>query len=341
MVSARFWIASVAGALLALAPTHEALASPQKESISYSAVFIPKFKADWYARLETGLTRAGNALKINVTQAFPSPAFADAQAHLIEDAINRRSNAVFVVPGDPASIAPALALALKKGLVTITHQSPHQESAEWDIEMIDAKSFGVLAAVEMVRALGASPAGSPEGKYAVFVGSYTAPDHNRWADAAIQFIRQKYPDLTLVGERFAVSEDLVLSRETALDLLAAYPGIKAFLVFGSQGGPGAAQAVREKDLVGKVAVIGTTGPDQASPYLKDGSMSASLVWDPAEAGYAMAYVARLVLDGKAMMIGPDMDIPGLGKPFSFSGNTITYNKPVVLTRDNVDTYSGF
>ncbi|HTP58127.1 MAG TPA: substrate-binding domain-containing protein, partial [Spirochaetia bacterium] len=102
-----------------------------------------------------------------------------------------------------------------------------------------------------------------------------------------------------------------------------------------------ALAVREKGLVGKVTVIGTTGPEQAAPYLKDGSLSASVVWDPAEAGSLMAYVARLVLDAKAGMITPDMDVPGLGKPFSVSGNTITYNRPVVLTGANVGTYAGF
>jgi simple sugar transport system substrate-binding protein len=342
MVGSRFAIITVVCAALAAGTTSHVFASAQKESIRYSAVSIPKFKAAWYDRLETGLTKAGSALKVDVTQVVPSPADVNSQAQCIEDAVNQGNNAVFVVPVDPASIESALARARSKKVVTITHQSPQQEDADFDVEMIDPKAFGQLAMDEMVKAMDASgPPNAPAGEYAVFVGSFTAPDHNAWADAAISLARQNYPGLKLVGERFAVSEDLGLSRQTALDLLAAYPGIKAFLAFGSQGGPGAAQAVREKGLVGKISVIGTTGPDQAAPYLRDGSLAASIVWDPAEAGYAMMYIARLVLDGKGSLIGPDLAIPGLGKPFSFAGNTLVYNRPIVLTRDNVDNYSGF
>ena len=202
--------------------------------------------------------------------------------------------------------------------------------------MVDAAQFGGRAMEEMAKAMG-----SPEGEYAVFVGSFTTPDHNRWADAAISLARQKFPELKLVGERFPVSEDQAMSRQTALDIMASYPEIKAFLVFGSQGGPGVAQAVREKELIGSITVVGTTGPTQASPYLKDGSLSASILWDPAEAGYAMVYLARLVLEGKRGMIGPELEIPALGKPLSFEGNTLIYNRPIVLTRENVDDFSGF
>ncbi len=342
MVGTRFGIVALVCAVLAAGAVSHAYAGAQKESITYTTVFVPKFRAAWYDRLEDGLTKAGAALKVTVTQRAPSPADINGQAQLVDDAVNQGNNAVFVVPADPVSISPALARGRAKKVVIITHQSPQQDDADYDVEMIDAKAFGELAMEEMVKAM-ETPGSEdvPEGEYAVFVGSFTAPDHNAWADAAISLARKRYPGLKLVGERFAVSEDIGLSRETALDLLAAYPGIKAFLSFGSQGGPGAAQAVREKRLVGKISVIGTTGPGQAAPYLKDGSLSASILWDPAEAGYAMMYVARLVLDGKRSLIGPDLSIPGLGKPFSFAGNTLTYNRPVVLTRDNVDTYGGF
>jgi len=117
--------------------------------------------------------------------------------------------------------------------------------------------------------------------------------------------------------------------------------VKAFLCFGSQGAPGAAQAIREKGLIGKIAVIGTTAPSQAAPYLKDGSFSTAILWDPAEAGYAMAYIAKTVLDGKKNSIGPEFEIPTLGKPLSVKGNTLIYDRPLLVTKANVDQFSGF
>jgi hypothetical protein len=41
------------------------------------------------------------------------------------------------------------------------------------------------------------------------------------------------------------------------------------------------------------------------------------------------------------MIGPNLDIPTLGKPYSIIGNTLIYDRHLVVTKDNVDQYSGF
>jgi len=183
--------------------------------------------------------------------------------------------------------------------------------------------------------------GSTSGDYVIFVGSLTVPAHNIWADAAVALAKKKYPGLRQIADRYPVSEDQNAARQATLDIITANPNLKAVLAFGSQGAPGAAQALREKGLIGKIAVIGTTSPSQAMQYLKDGSFSASILWDPAEAGYAMAYLAKLVLDGKKASIGPNLDIPTLGKPLSFSGNTLVYDRPLIVTKENVDKYADF
>ena len=55
----------------------------------------------------------------------------------------------------------------------------------------------------------------------------------------------------------------------------------------------------------------------------------------------MVYLAKLVLDGKKATIGQNLDIPTLGKPLTFKGNTLVYDRPMILTKDNVDNFSGF
>jgi simple sugar transport system substrate-binding protein len=297
---------------------------------------VPKLKATWFDRMEQGLLKAGTEYGITVSQQAPAAADEAQQVRLIEDAINQGNNAILVVPNDAKSIEPAFARAQKKKIVTITHESPDQVNADFDIEMIDNKAFGATAMEEMVKAMGAD-----KGEYVVFVGSLTVPAHNIWADAAIARGQDKYPGLKQVADRYPVSEDQNAARQAALDIITAHPKIKGFLCFGSQGAPGAAQAVREKGLIGKIVVIGTTSPSQAAQYLKDGSFSTSVLLDPAEAGYAMVYLAKLVLEGKKSTINASLDIPTLGKPLSFNGNTLVYDRPLILTKDNVDQFSGF
>ncbi len=313
-------------------------AGPQKEAGSrkYSMAFIPKVKAAWYERLQAGMNRAAAELDVTVRQKAPASVDEAEQTRLIDEAIREGNNAILSVPVDAKSIESALARAQAQKLTTITTGSPFQVNADYDIEMIDNKAFGQRSMDEMAKAMG-----SPAGEYAVYVGSFTEVAHNLRADAAIAEAREKYPGLKLVAERFPVSEDRDLARKVSLDVIASHPDVRAFLAFGSKGALGAADAVREKGLIGKIAVIGTVSPREASRCLRDGSLTTSILWDPAEAGYAMVYIARLVLDGRRGIIGPDLDIPTLGKPFSVRGNTLVYDRPIVVTRDNVDDYPGF
>ncbi len=328
-------LAAAAGALLGTAAAGSrfgaALAAEE-----YKMVSIPKLRAPWFNEFEKGLQKAGKDFGANVYQQAPESADEALQARLIADAINQGVNALLVVPNDAQSIVPVLGQAQAKGIVTLTHESPQQKNADVDIEMIDNKAFGEKSIDLLTKALG-----KPEGQYAIFVGSLTVPAHNIWADAALARAKQMYTDLKPIGDRYPVSEDQSAAHQTALDILTAHPDLKGFLCFGSQGAPGAAQAVGEKGLIGKVAVVGTTSPNQAAQYLKDGSMNASILWDPAEAAYAMVYMAKQMLDGKKAMIGPGLDIPTLGKPLAVKGNTLIYDRPLIVTKENLDKYNTF
>ncbi|NPV54345.1 MAG: substrate-binding domain-containing protein [Firmicutes bacterium] len=178
---------------------------------------------------------------------------------------------------------------------------------------------------------------SGESVFVIFVGSLIVPAHNIWADAGLKLAQKKYPNLVQVADRYPVSEDQNLARQTALEILTAHPDIKGFLCFGSQGAPGAAQAVREKGLQDKVAVIGTTSPKQAAQYLEDGSMDYSILWDPGEAGYVMTYLAKMVLDGKANKIVDGVEIPKIGKA-KVVGHNVLFDRPLIVTKDNAKDY---
>jgi len=328
-------LAGAAGALLGLSAAGSrmgrAFAAEQ-----YKMVAVPKLRAPWFNEFEKGLLKAGKDFGVNAYQQAPESADEALQVRLIGDAINQGINALLVVPNDAKSIVPVLGKARQQKIVTLTHESPQQKNADFDVEMIDNKAFGEKAMDILAKGMG-----TPEGEYAIFVGSLTVPAHNIWADAAIAQAKAHYPNLKPVGDRYPVSEDQSAAHQTALDILTAHPNLKGFLCFGSQGAPGSAQATGEKGLTGKVSVIGTTSPQQAAQYLKDGSMYASILWDPGEAAYAMVYIAKLILEGKRASINASLDIPTLGKPLSFTGNTLIYDRPLVVTKDNLDQYNTF
>ena len=302
----------------------------------YTMVAIPKLRSPWFNRFEVGIEKAGKDFGVDSFQQAPESADEALQVRLINDAVNQGINGLLVVPNDANSLVPAFKRAQAQGIPVITHESPQQPDADFDIEMIDNLAFGAKCMDLLASAIG------PEGgKIAIFVGSLTVPAHQIWSKGALDRAAEAYPNIVQLGERYPVSEDQSKSRQTALDIITANPDIKGFLCFGSQGAPGAAQAIEERGLSGKVSAVGTTAPQQASQYIKRGALTGCVLWDPAEAAYGMVYMAKTILEGNRDQITADFDIPTLGKPSKFDGNTLIYDRPLVITADNIDDYMTF
>lgn len=298
---------------------------------TYTMVGIPKLRSAWFNDYETGLKKAAKDFNVDAYQQAPASADEAQQVRIIEDSITQGANALLVVPNNASSVEPVFNRARQQKIVVITHESVGQPGADFDVEMIENEKFGRYMMDEFAKHSGG------KGEFAIYVGSLTVPAHNAWADAALKEMKEKYPEMKVVADRFPVSEDRIAAQQKTLELLSTYPDLKGVLAFGSQGGPGAAQALKQKGLGGKLTVIGTTSPRESKVFLKDGSMTESVLWSPGEASYAMAYIAKMVLDGKRDQIKQGLEIPTLGTPM-INGQNIIFDKPLTVTKDNVDNY---
>lgn len=283
----------------------------------------------WFNRLEEGVKQAKEELGVNAYQIGPSDADPAQQVKMVEDLVNKGVDAICITPNDAKALEPAFKKASDKGIAIITHESPDQKGKDYDVELIDNVAFGRHFWDMLVEYMGDS------GDYAIFVGSLTVPLHNLWADEGLKYAAEKYPNLNLVTDRIPCGEDQELSKQKTLELIKTYPDLKGIIGFGSLGPPGAAQALKEKGLDGKVSVVGTVLPDHAAPYLKEGSMQHGILWDPKDAGFAMTWIAKQVAEGKSITNG--MTIPGLGK-ITLEGDVIKVDAVIDITKDNVDTF---
>jgi len=293
------------------------------------AVVVKIIGIPFFNVLETGVKRAGEELGVNAYVTGPTDADPAQHVKIVEDLINTDVDAIVVVPNDATVLEPVLQRAQEKGIVVIANESPNQKGADWDIEAIDNEKFGIYAAEAAAKATGG------KGEYVIYVGGLSVPLHNKWADIAKDYLARNYPDLKEVTDRIPCGEDAELARTRTLELLNTYPNLNAIIGWGSLGPIGAAQALREKDLVGKVAIVGTVIPSQASEYLEDGSITEGVLWNPADSGYAAVFTAKYILDG-GDVTSPDFEVPGIGKP-AVQGNVLAFDKTLVITKDNADT----
>ncbi len=283
----------------------------------------------WFNAMEMGIKEKGAELGVDATMIGPTSADPALQVRAIEDLIAKGVNVIGVVPNDEAALEPVLEKAMKAGIKVVAHEGPGLKNVDWDFELASVKGFGETHAELLAQKMGG------KGEYAVFVGSLTVPLHNAWADAAIAYLKEKYPEMKLIGERYGVAESVDDSRKTALDLMAANPNLTGFLGFGSQGPIGAGRAIEERRMIGKVHVLGPFSPGQGRELVKSGAISGGFMWNPAEAGRVFVTMGKMLVDGTEIKDG--MEIPGLGAvhPDAANRDIITDNL-IPINADTVD-----
>lgn len=284
----------------------------------------------WFNRMGEGVVQAGKDFNVNATQVGPASTDAPQQVKIIEDLIARKVNAITIVPNDANVLEPVFKKARDGGIVVLTNESPGQPSANWDVEIIDNQKFAAEYVEQMAKRMGG------KGGYVIYVGSLTVPQHNLWADLLVKYQKEHYPDMFEVTKRMPVAESVDDSRRTTLDLMRAYPDMKAVVSFGSNGPIGAGRAVQEKRAKNKVSVYGMMIPSQAASLIKSGDITAGITYDPASAGYALAAVASTLLNGGE--VTPRFSVKNLGKAdVDTEKRIVRFHKVLLVTKDNIDT----
>jgi len=306
---------------------------PQK---TYKIATVVKESSDpWFIRMEEGVKRFAQDTGVTAFQKGPAAYDSAQQVQIIEELIAQDIDAICVVPIDPAACEQVLKKAMDQGIVVITHESPSQQNCDFNIEAFDNVGYGAYMMDELAKAM------NYEGEYVTMVGFLTTASHNEWADAAIARQKEKYPNMKLIDiEKVETEDSMEVAYEKAKELLKTYPNLKGFLGTSSYDAPGAGKAISELGLIGKVFSVGTSVTSCAADQLAEGSTQAVLCWDPAEAGYAMNVLAKMVLDGDKDKIveGYNLGVPGF-ESLHVDGKYLNGNGWIVITKENMADYN--
>jgi simple sugar transport system substrate-binding protein len=321
-----------------------AFASPQAEKGGATGkkktiVMVVKLEGvAWFDNMRTGITAfAKDYPDIDAYQTGGATADPAVQAKIIEDLTAKGVNAILAVPNDPASLVSVFKRANDAGIFTLTHEASVQQQVSYDIEAFDNSAYGKHMMDVMAKWMGNS------GMWQPFVGHLTSTTHNQWVDAEIAEAKAMYPDLKMATDRIEDQENQQTAHDKTLELLKAYPDLKTVMGSAMSTVPGAAQAITEKGLIGKVAAFGTCLPSVAGDYLKSGAAVSIHFWVPADAGYVTARAAYELLNGRKVTEGMNMGKPGYEKVTlknNASGVPVIYGAAWVdVNKDNLKDWT--
>ncbi len=299
---------------------------PKKICMMPKLVGIPYFNAS-----EKGAKEAAQELDIELVYDGPTEAKAALQSQMIEQWIQQQCGAISVAANDPDALAPAMNRAADAGI----------ETSAWDADVAkDAREVFVNQATfeaigyELVDVMAEQTDG--KGKFLVVTGSLTAPNQVAWLKEMRERMKEKYPQMSIASVEPG-EEDLQLGIDITKNYLRANPDTAGVFGITSVALPGAAEAVKQMGLEGKVAVTGLSTPNDMKPYLESGAVEKFVLWNPVDLGYLAVHVANAQIEGNLPKSGT-FEAGRLGKVKMIAEDEVLLGPPLVFTLENIDKY---
>lgn len=309
----------------------------KKGDKDYEIVVVPKDASNpWFVRMDTGVKEYAEEMELNAYQKGTDEIDATKQAQLVQDLIAQGVDAICIVPVDPESIEPVLKQARDAGIVVVAHEGANLENVDYDIEAFSNAGYGEFIMDNLAEAMG------EEGVYTTMVASVTNASHNEWADAAVAYQKEKYPNMTLLEAEPRVESDDNgdTAYNVAKELFKKYPDLKGVMGTSSFDAPGVARAIEELGLTDKAFTTGTGMPADNAELLKSGVVKSLTLWDPAQAGRAMISLAVKLLGKNEIKAPLDLGVEGYTEiNFREGSKTVLEGSAqIIIDADNVDSF---
>ncbi|WP_029136489.1 autoinducer 2 ABC transporter substrate-binding protein [Nakamurella lactea] len=321
----------------AAAGSSGAAGSGSAPTSGFTLLETPKWTGfPYFEQARIGGEKAAKELADSFTYAGADHPDSSLQTETLQNFLTQRPSAILVAAIDGDAIAPVLKKARQQGIKVVSFEGDAAVDAR-DV-FCNPVGYELIATTELDCALLNDPDG---GKVAFVAASPTAPNHT----AIIKYMREhiendpKYAKLTAIDDVQYANDDDATSYNVAVNLMQAHPDLKFIISPSSVSVPAAARAIVASGRKGKVYATGQTLPNSVKEFMKDGSMKASMMWDPQELGYIAVYAAHHLITGDLTgEEGATFEAGSAGKFTVGKDGEIVYKKPLVFTPDNIDDF---
>ncbi|WP_058308463.1 autoinducer 2 ABC transporter substrate-binding protein [Gracilibacillus massiliensis] len=296
-----------------------------KIAVVPKVVNIPYFNA-----VEQGVKQAAIDLQVEVIYRGPTVANAEQQIVIIENLLRSESLDVLAVSAnDPEALLPVMEKAANSGVQVITWDSDTlKEGRSFFINMVQDETLGRHLMDTLAWHV------DEKGEFAVMTGADSAANLQEWLYWIEQQHLHFYPEMELV-DIVPTNDDPQQAYAVAKQLLADHPDLDGIIGNSSVGPPAAAQAVKEENKIGEVAIVGLSSPNPMNEYLKKDIVQVVTLWSPKKLGYLTVALSKQFANG----IEPidNQQISSVGK-ISVNEDIVIMGEPIDFTKENVDQY---
>lgn len=279
----------IVGACLALAPAP--LFSAPKVGVLLKAKGV-----EFWTAVEKGAVEAGGQLGAEVVVKAPlRESDISVQVQLLNALAAQGAEAIVIAPINKEALAVPIASIAVRGVKIVVIDTPLTGKAAPVFIGTDHEAAGKAAGELLAKLVGGSD------EVSLFKHSQTSGATLQRDAGALAAFRAVHPNAVVHGEIYASSE-AGAEEEKAKLVLAQHPEIKAVLATGTQGTLSMLKVLQEKNLAGKIKLVGfgfNLRPDVAAA-IDSGAMSGWIAQLPKEIGAKGMQAAMGLLKGEAL-----------------------------------------
>lgn len=294
-------------------------------------MYVPIIGHPYFIACKNGAEQAAEDFGFDLIWTGPSTYDSAEENAMIEDLIAQEVDILIASPGDAAGIAAVLNKAAAKDILVMCFDQDSPTSDRlFCVSAGESEITGKLYAEIMAEEIGYA------GQVAITTGTIGADATDRRV-AAVEDTLKQWPDIEVVAVE-ANEEDAEKGISQIENLIQTYPDLKGVIGVTSTGGYWAAQAIEAAGKAGEIKIVGMGMPTQCNEYIKNGTITATLMWDPAKMTYIAASAAI-----EYMQTG---EMPEDGKDYGWGGSLavneatpyIGYVDDIQFTPENVDFF---
>ena len=299
--------------------------------------FLPKqVNNPYFTTSDNGGKAAVEEFKGSYSETGPSEASPSAQVSYINTLSQQKTDVIVVSANDKNAICGALNEARQAGAKVVTFDSDTNPTCR-DLFINQATSEGI-AKVQIK--LIAEAVGAEGGEIAILSATANATNQNSWIEMMkTELAKPENSKLKLVDTVYGDDQDQKSFTETQA-LLAKHPNLKGIISPTTVGVAAAARYLSGSSFKGKVQLTGLGTPNQMRAFVKDGTVKAFALWNPADLGYLAAYAGGALASG--MITGKEGDKFKAGKLGDFTVGkdaTVLLGDPFTFNTSNIDQFN--
>jgi rhamnose transport system substrate-binding protein len=301
-----------------------------------TVAFLPKqVNNPYFTTADKGGEKAVKELGSSYKEVGPNSATdTSGQVSYVNTLTQQQVDAMAVSAQDPGALCTALKQAMTNKIKVVTYDSDTKtDCRNAFISQASAEDLGRTEVQLLAEQIGY------KGEIAILSAAQTATNQNTWIDFMKDELKKdKYKDIKLVKVAYG-NDDAQQSFQQTQGLLQEHPNLKGIISPTTVGIKAAAQYLSGSKYKGKVKLSGLGTPNDMRKYVKNGTVEAFELWDPAKLGELAARTAVALSSGQISgKEGETFKAGDLGEYTIGKDGVIALGKPTVFDKKNIDQF---